>query len=75
MQSRSYPNLPGTFESGNFRVRLNKFHGRKEINLVYNEKVIATFSAAELLDLEEVITQMSLFITDECYAKLPPDDD
>jgi hypothetical protein len=68
-----FPNLPGTFESGPFRVRLNKFHGRKEVTLIYKDERVATFDAGELVDLEEVVSRMTSFITDESYAKLPPD--
>ena len=39
----AYPNLPGVFESGPFRLRLNKFHGPKQISRIYKEKMIAAF--------------------------------
>jgi hypothetical protein len=73
-RSRSFPNLPGTYESGPFRLTLSKFHGRKQISLVYKDELIASFESAELVDLEEVVRRMSLFVTDECFAKLPPDE-
>ena len=73
-RSRSFPNLPGTFESGPFRLNLSKFHGRKQITLVYKDELIASFDAGELVDLEEVVRRMSLFVTEECFAKLPPDE-
>jgi hypothetical protein len=70
----AYPNLPGVFESGPFRLRLNKFHRPKQISLIYKEKLIAAFDPSELVDLEEVVRRMASFITDESYAKLPPDE-
>ena len=73
-RSRSFPNLPGTFESGPFRLHLSKYHGRKQITLVYKDELIARFDAGELVDLEEVVRRMSLFITEESFAKLPPDE-
>jgi hypothetical protein len=73
-RSRSFPNLPGTFASGPFRLTLSKFHGQKQIGLVYRDELIARFEAAELVDLEEVVRRMSLFVTEECFAKLPPDE-
>ena len=71
---KPFPNLPGTFESGPFRVHLNKFAGRKEVTLFYRNEHVTTFDAAELIDLEEVVSRISLFVTDESYAKLPPDE-
>jgi hypothetical protein len=62
-QTLAFPNLPGTTESGPFRVRLNKHYGRKQIVLVYKEKAIASFDAAELVDLEEVVRRIALFLT------------
>jgi hypothetical protein len=73
--SLAFPNLPGTVESGPFRLRLNKHHGGKQITLVYKEKAIATFDAPELVDLEEVVRAMGLFITDERLPTFPPDGD
>jgi len=72
--SRLYPNLPGTFQNGPFRLTLNKFHGRKQVNFVYKDELIATFDAQDLVELEEVVRRMSLFVTEECFAKLPPDE-
>jgi hypothetical protein len=69
-----FPNLPGVAASGPFRLRLNKFHGRKQISLVYKEKFIAAFDPDELVDLEEVVRRMTLYVTEESYAKLPPDE-
>ena len=71
--SLAFHNLPGTIESGPFRLRLNKHHGRKQITLVYKEKAIALFDPAELVDLEEVVRRMALFVTDESYPTFPPD--
>ena len=73
-RSRSYPNLPGTYESGPFRLNLCKYHGRKQVTLVYRDKLIASFEADELVDLEEVVRRMSLFVTEESFATLPPDE-
>ena len=70
----AFPNLPGVFESGPFRLSLNKFHGPKQISLIYKEKMIAAFDPSELVDLEEVVRRMVCSITDESYAKLPPDE-
>ena len=70
----AFPNLPGVFESGPFRLRLNKFYGPQQINLIYKEKLIAAFDPSELVDLEEVVRRMASSITDESYAKLPPDE-
>jgi hypothetical protein len=67
----AFPNLPGTVESGPFRLRLNRHHGSKQITLVYKEKAIATFAAAELADLEEVARSMALFVTDEKLPTFP----
>ena len=39
----AFPNLPGVFQSGPFRLRLNKFHGPQQISLIYKEKLIASF--------------------------------
>jgi hypothetical protein len=69
----AYPNLPGVFESGPFRLRLNKFHRPKQISLIYKEKLIAAFDPSELVDLE-VVRRMTSAITEESYAKLPPDE-
>ena len=74
VRKSSYPNLPGTFESGPFRLNLNTFHGCKKITLVYKDELIATFGAEELVDLEEVVRRTSLFVTEESFAKLPPDE-
>jgi hypothetical protein len=70
----AFPNLPGTFASGPFRLRLNKFHRPQQNNLIYKEKLIAAFDPSELVDLEEVVRRMASSITDESYAKLPPDE-
>jgi hypothetical protein len=70
----SFPNLPGTFESGSFRLTVAKFHGRKKITLTYNDKLVATFDGGELVDLEEVVGRASLFVTEESFAMLPPDE-
>ena len=43
-------------------------------NLIYKEKLIAAFDPSELVDLEEVVRRMASSITDESYAKLPPDE-
>jgi hypothetical protein len=69
----AYPNLPGTFQSGPFRLRLNKFHGRQEIALIYNDKTVAVFTPGELADLEAVVRRMALFVTDESLPTFPPD--
>jgi hypothetical protein len=69
-----YPNLPGTFQSGPFRVRLNKFHGRQEIALIYKDKVVATFSPGELADLEAVVRRTALFVTEERLPAFPPEE-
>jgi hypothetical protein len=74
MTRKSFPNLPGTFESGAFRLHLSKYHGSQQISLVYKDELVARFEAGELVDLEEVVRRMSLFVTDECFAKLPPDE-
>jgi hypothetical protein len=71
--SLAFPNLPGTIESGPFRLRLNKHHGRKQVVLVYKEKAVATFDAGELADLEEAVRRMALSVTDESYPTFPPD--
>jgi hypothetical protein len=71
---RHFPNLPGFVESGPFRLRLNKFHGRQEIKLVYKERMVAVIEASELANLEDVVARMALVLTDESYAKLPPDE-
>lgn len=70
----AFPNLPGTFQSGPFRLRLNKFHGRKQVTLIYKDEPVATFDAGELVDLEDVISRMARFVTEESFAKLPPDE-
>ena len=70
----AFPNLPGVFQSGPFRLRLNKFHGPQQISLIYKEKLIAAFDPGELVDLEEVVRRMASAVTDESYAKLPPDE-
>jgi hypothetical protein len=75
MMRRAFPNLPGTFESGPFRLHLGKYHGRKQISLVYRDELIANFESNELVDLEEVVRRMTLFVTEESFAKLPPDED
>ena len=72
MPALAFPNLPGTVASGPFRARLNKHHGRKQIVLVYKEKAIATFDAADLVDLEEVVRGIALFVTEESYPTFPP---
>ena len=69
-----YPNLPGTFDNGPFRLPLNKFHGHNQVQLSYKDKLIATFDPQDLVALEEVVRRMSLFVTEECFAKLPPDE-
>ena len=70
----AYPNVPGTFQSGPFRLRLNKVHGRKDVMLIYEDKVIATFEPGELADLEQVVRRMALFVTDERLPSFPPDE-
>jgi hypothetical protein len=55
-------------------VRLNKFHGRQEIALIYKDKVVAVFTPAELADLESVVRRTSLFVTDERLPTLPPEE-
>lgn len=74
MRRSSFPNLPGSYESGPFRLTLNAFHGRKKITLVYKDELIGTFDAGELVDLEEVVRRLSLSVTEESYAKFPPDE-
>jgi hypothetical protein len=71
---KAFPNLPGTFESGPFRLSLSKFHGRKQVTLVYKDELIARFDTGELVDLEEVVRRMAGFVTEESFAKLPPDE-
>jgi hypothetical protein len=62
------------FVSGPFRLRLDKFHGRRKLTLVYKDELIATFDAAELADLQQVVQRMCMFVTEESFAKLPPDE-
>jgi hypothetical protein len=75
MRNASFPNLPGTYASGPFRLRLGKFHGQRTVTLVYKDELIATFDTAELVDLQEVVQRMEMFVTEESFAKLPPDED
>jgi hypothetical protein len=70
----SYPNLPGTYQSGPFRLRLNKFDGRQDIALIYRDKVVAAFTPDELADLEAVVRRMALFVTDERLPTVPPEE-
>ena len=42
--------------------------------MIYKEKLIAAFDAGELVDLEEVVRRTASSLTDESYAKLPPDE-
>jgi hypothetical protein len=69
-----FPNLPGSFGNGPFRLTLNKFHGHKQVKLIYKDEVVATFDPEHLVDLEEVVRRMCLFVTEECFAKFPPDE-
>jgi hypothetical protein len=71
----SVPNLPGTYESGSFRLTVAKFHGRREITLVHNDQVLAKIDGADLVDLQEVVSRALLFVTEESFAMLPPDED
>jgi hypothetical protein len=75
MRNASFPNLPGTYASGPFRLRLGKFHGQRKVTLVYKDELIATFDTAELVDLQDVVQRMEMFVTEESFAKLPPDED
>ena len=70
-----FPNLPGIFESGHFRLHLNKFHRQQQITLRYKDNTTLTFDPHDLADLQEVVARMILFVTDETCAKLPPDED
>jgi hypothetical protein len=72
--SAVFPNLPGTFESGPFRLVFSKFHADRKITLFYRDELIASFDAGELVDLEEVVRRMTYFVTEETFAKLPPDE-
>jgi hypothetical protein len=72
--SFAYPNLPGTCQSGPFRLRLNKVDGRQEIALVYKDKVVATLAPGELPDLDAVVRSMALFVTEERLPTVPPEE-
>ncbi len=72
---RHFPNLPGYFESGPFRLNLTKVQGRERITLIYKDELLATFDSGELVDLSEVAQGMALFLTREKIAALPPDED
>ena len=55
-------------------MQLNKFHGRKQASLIYKDQLVLRCDAADLVDLEEVVRRITLFLTEETFAKLPPDE-
>ena len=70
-----FPNIPGHYESGRFRISLGRAYGREQINLVYENECVASFHPGELADLQQILHMMELYLTGESIASLPPDDD
>ena len=70
-----FPNIPGHYESGRFRLSLGRVRGREQINLIYENECVASFHPGELADLQQILHKMEMYLTGESVASLPPDDD
>lgn len=73
--ARLFPNLPGHYESGRFRLGFGRVRGRQQINLIFDNDCVASFHPGELADLQQILQSMEMFLTGESIASLPPDDD